>query len=199
MHPSAVSPRAWAPASSISEMIASDALAEGRRDAQRRLVGEGLRLNIVQLAGCEAHWMAEGARIAEAAGADIIDINMGCPAKHVTGAAVRLRADARSRSCADLDRRDGRRGRGAGHAEDAARLGRQFAQRARARAPRRSGRHPAHHRAWPHALPVLQGRGRLGRGPRREAGGLDSGRRQRRRDGLRRRRAGAWRTPARMP
>jgi nifR3 family TIM-barrel protein len=38
----------------------------------------------VQLAGCEARWLAEGARIAEAAGADIIDINMGCPAKHVT-------------------------------------------------------------------------------------------------------------------
>ena len=53
--------------------------------------------------------MAEGARIAEGAGADIIDINMGCPAKHVTGEAVRLRADARSRSCADPDRRDGRR------------------------------------------------------------------------------------------
>src|SRR5262249_10155051 len=69
----------------VSEMIASAALAEGRRDQQRRLVGEGLRLNIVQLAGCEAHWMAEGARIAADAGADIIDINMGCPAKHVTG------------------------------------------------------------------------------------------------------------------
>ncbi len=70
----------------ISEMIASAALAEGKRDAQRRLDGEGLGLNIVQLAGCEPHWMAEGARIAEGTGADIIDINMGCPAKHVTGA-----------------------------------------------------------------------------------------------------------------
>ncbi|MBK5651141.1 MAG: tRNA-dihydrouridine synthase, partial [Rhizobium sp.] len=40
---------------------------------------------VVQLAGCQAHWMAEGARIAEGAGADIIDINMGCPARHVTG------------------------------------------------------------------------------------------------------------------
>jgi nifR3 family TIM-barrel protein len=69
----------------VSEMIASAALIEGRRDQQRRLAGEGLRFNIVQLAGCEAHWMAEGARIAADAGADIIDINMGCPAKHVTG------------------------------------------------------------------------------------------------------------------
>lgn len=70
----------------VSEMIASAYLAEGRRDAQRRLDGAGLSLNVVQIAGCEAHWMAEGARIAEGAGADIIDINMGCPAKHVTGA-----------------------------------------------------------------------------------------------------------------
>src|ERR1043165_9966703 len=69
----------------VSEMIASAALAEGRRDQERRLKGQGLRLNVVQLAGCEAHWMAEGARIAEASGADVIDINMGCPAKHVTG------------------------------------------------------------------------------------------------------------------
>jgi nifR3 family TIM-barrel protein len=69
----------------ISEMIASEALAEGRREQRRRLDGEGLRVNIVQLAGCEGYWMAEGARIAEDSGADIIDINMGCPAKHVTG------------------------------------------------------------------------------------------------------------------
>src|SRR6185312_1164888 len=41
-------------------------------------------LHVVQLAGREAHWMAEGARAATDAGADIIDINMGCPAKKVT-------------------------------------------------------------------------------------------------------------------
>jgi nifR3 family TIM-barrel protein len=38
----------------------------------------------VQIAGREAHWMAEAARIAEGQGAPIIDINMGCPAKKVT-------------------------------------------------------------------------------------------------------------------
>jgi tRNA-dihydrouridine synthase B len=41
--------------------------------------------------------MAEGARVAEGAGADIIDINMGCPAKKVTGGHVRLGADAQAR------------------------------------------------------------------------------------------------------
>jgi len=69
----------------VSEMTASAALVEGRRDARLRAEGQGVGLHVVQLAGCEAHWMAEGARIAEASGADIIDINMGCPARHVTG------------------------------------------------------------------------------------------------------------------
>jgi nifR3 family TIM-barrel protein len=67
----------------VSEMTASDALIEGRRNAVLRAEGQGTGIHIVQLAGCEPHWMAEGARIAEAAGAQIIDINMGCPAKHV--------------------------------------------------------------------------------------------------------------------
>jgi tRNA-dihydrouridine synthase B len=67
----------------ISEMTASEALVEGRRDALLRSEGQGTGIHVVQLAGCEPHWMAEGARIAEAAGAEIIDINMGCPAKHV--------------------------------------------------------------------------------------------------------------------
>jgi nifR3 family TIM-barrel protein len=68
----------------VSEMIASEALTEGRRDAMVRSEGEGVATHVVQLAGCEARWMAEAARIAAAGGADVIDINMGCPAKHVT-------------------------------------------------------------------------------------------------------------------
>jgi tRNA-dihydrouridine synthase B len=70
----------------VSEMTASEALAEGCPDARLRAEGQGAGVHVVQLAGCEARWMAEGARIAEASGAAIIDINMGCPARHVTGA-----------------------------------------------------------------------------------------------------------------
>jgi len=68
----------------VSEMTASDALASGDREAQLRAEGQGIGIHVVQLAGCEARWMREGACIAEAAGADIIDINMGCPARRVT-------------------------------------------------------------------------------------------------------------------
>jgi nifR3 family TIM-barrel protein len=65
-------------------MTACAALAAGKRDAARRIVPQGQGLHVVQIAGCEAQWMAEGARIAADAGAAIVDINMGCPAKHVT-------------------------------------------------------------------------------------------------------------------
>ncbi len=68
----------------VSEMVASDELARATPEALMRAEGEGIRTHVVQLAGCEAHWMAEGARMAEQAGADIVDINMGCPAKRVT-------------------------------------------------------------------------------------------------------------------
>ena len=69
----------------VSEMTACSKLIEGRRDARLRMEGQGVGIHVVQLAGCEARWMAEGARIAEGNGAQIIDINMGCPARHVTG------------------------------------------------------------------------------------------------------------------
>ena len=71
----------------VSEMTASAALVEGQREAQVRSESSGVAIRVVQLAGCEAHWMGEGARLAEAQGAQIIDINMGCPSKQVTNGA----------------------------------------------------------------------------------------------------------------
>ena len=71
----------------VSEMVASEELARERPDVVRRTAGcEDVFPLVIQLAGREARWMAEGARLAEAAGADIIDINMGCPSRQVTGA-----------------------------------------------------------------------------------------------------------------
>ncbi len=70
----------------VSEMVASDALFRERRDMVRRARGKAkLSPFVIQLAGREAHWMSEGAKIAQDLGADIIDINMGCPARQVTG------------------------------------------------------------------------------------------------------------------
>ncbi len=69
----------------VSEMVASRELVSQRPDVVRRAAGEGLSPHIIQLVGCETRWMAEGARMAEAAGAQIIDINMGCPSREVTG------------------------------------------------------------------------------------------------------------------
>lgn len=68
----------------VSEMIASNALAVGNQDMARKLGRPGTLPHMVQLAGCEAEWMTRGAKIAHEAGADIIDINFGCPAKRVT-------------------------------------------------------------------------------------------------------------------
>lgn len=80
--------QAWAFGAGLvfSEMVASETLAQGREDVIRRMARDdtGGGPHIVQLAGREARWMAVGAELAEAAGADIIDINMGCPAKQVT-------------------------------------------------------------------------------------------------------------------
>jgi nifR3 family TIM-barrel protein len=69
-----------------TEMVACAELARGRPDVVRRAaVGEGLPLTVIQLVGRDPRMMAEGARMAEAAGADLIDLNFGCPAKEVTG------------------------------------------------------------------------------------------------------------------
>jgi len=69
----------------VSEMVASGELAKRREGTATRIRHSGLPVHMVQLAGREAGHMAEAARIAAGEGADIIDINMGCPAKKVTG------------------------------------------------------------------------------------------------------------------
>jgi nifR3 family TIM-barrel protein len=69
----------------VSEMVASAELCTRERSNLLRLKGDGLGTHVVQIAGRETRWMAEAARIAEGEGAHIVDINMGCPAKKVTG------------------------------------------------------------------------------------------------------------------
>jgi len=69
----------------VSEMVASGELAKGKDESRRRMRRPDVDLHVVQLAGREPEPMAEAARIAVGEGADIIDINMGCPAKKVHG------------------------------------------------------------------------------------------------------------------
>ena len=69
-----------------TEMVACETLAQGRADVVRRAArSDEIPLTVIQLVGRETQWLARGARIAEESGADIIDINMGCPAREVTG------------------------------------------------------------------------------------------------------------------
>jgi nifR3 family TIM-barrel protein len=69
-----------------TEMVACAEFSKGRPDVVRRAaVGQGLPLMVVQLVGHDPVHIAEGARLAAQAGAQIIDLNFGCPAKEVTG------------------------------------------------------------------------------------------------------------------
>lgn len=69
----------------VTEMVASRELVTSSAESQVRMQGEGIAPHVVQLAGREAKWMGEAAKISADSGADMIDINMGCPAKKVTG------------------------------------------------------------------------------------------------------------------
>lgn len=69
----------------VTEMVACEPLVAGSPEASLRAAGEGIGLHVVQLVGRDPQAMAEAARIAEGAGAGIVDINFGCPAKKVVG------------------------------------------------------------------------------------------------------------------
>lgn len=70
----------------VSEMVAGEALAEARPDVVRKTCRhEGRGLWIVQLAGRRPEDMKRGAELLVDAGVDVIDINMGCPSRQVTG------------------------------------------------------------------------------------------------------------------
>lgn len=69
-----------------TEMVACAELETGRPDIVRKAqLGDHPGLKIVQLVGRDAAHIARGAELAEQSGADIVDLNFGCPAKEVTG------------------------------------------------------------------------------------------------------------------
>src|SRR5208337_2984002 len=70
----------------FSELVAAETYLEGDAEAALRAEGEGVAPHAVQLVGREPGALAETARQVEAAGAAIIDVNMGCPARRVSGA-----------------------------------------------------------------------------------------------------------------
>ncbi len=75
----------FAPGLVVSEMVAGEGLAKGDPENIARAAG-GKELDplAIQLVGRDPHWMSKGAELCAAAGAQIIDINMGCPARKVT-------------------------------------------------------------------------------------------------------------------
>ena len=119
----------------VSEMAASNPRLWASEKTMRRLDHDGESAPVaVQLAGADPAMLAEAARYNVARGAQIIDINMGCPAKKVCnvacGSALLRDEDAGRAHPRCGGRRGGRPRRRAGHAQVPHRLGSRQPQRA---------------------------------------------------------------------
>lgn len=70
----------------VTEMVAGEEYVDDHEMFRRRAAPHtGSAPHIVQLVGRDPEWMRKAARLASRDGADIIDINMGCPSRRVTG------------------------------------------------------------------------------------------------------------------
>ena len=165
----------------VSEMVASNSLLWGSEKTIRRGNHEGeVEPKVIQIAGADPEMMAEAAKYNVDNGADIIDINMGCPAKKICNVCCRVGAAA-ERAAGGEDRRcGGEGGQCSGHAQDPHGLEQGKPQRAARGEDRRGARHPVARDARPHARLHVHGRCGVRHDPRREAVRLDSRGRQRR-------------------
>ncbi len=70
----------------VTEMVASEAAIRETRVSQQKSAWDRIEEPVsMQLVGCDPHSMAEAAKLQEANGAAIIDINFGCPVRKVVG------------------------------------------------------------------------------------------------------------------
>ncbi len=165
----------------VSEMVASQEMVQGKPGVpEKAALGIGRARTAVQIAGREARWMAEAARRIEAAGAERIDINMGCPAKKVvtglSGSALMRDPDHALRLIEATTAAVGV------EVSLKMRLGWDAGQLNAPEIARRAeiGGNCVHRRAWPDAVPVLSRARRLAGHIGGEGRRLDSGDRQRR-------------------
>ena len=141
----------------VTEMVSSEGLVRGiDRTLEYAEYTEEERPVSIQIFGGDPEKMAAAAQIVEGMGADIVDVNMGCPvpkiAKHNAGCSL-MREPAHA---ARVIARDGEGGEDSGDREDARRLERRRAQRADAGEDGAGCRRRGDRRARPHRGAELQ-------------------------------------------
>jgi tRNA-dihydrouridine synthase B len=119
------------------------------------------QISPLQIAGADPKMMAEAARHNVDNGAQIIDINMGCPAKKVCNVMAGSALMQDEKLVGKILDAVVSRPRTPGDLEIPHRLEPDQPQRADHRAHRRSGRHPRRRHPRPHALPAIHRRGRI--------------------------------------